>query len=636
MRKILTKLFVGVLALCLVCSGLIACGTSGWKAGSLTNGGQVINSAGFVAETEHYLYFINGVGSSSADNTFGAPVKGALMAIDKDNLTDASKAEIVVPKLFVAQDYEASLFIDGGYVYYATPNTEKDASGAVASSELIVTRTKLDGSGATEEFVTLPSLSTEYRFVKGGEKVFVVYYDSELKALVSYNITDKAEVVIAKTDDKAKELSLDAYKFTADEDKGDVVVLYTVTIYTEEYSEEKASKDGYTRPTANYNKVYAYKVGDALNGEVAGTLVYDGKNTDSDIDDVKYAFKLVESGYLFYGATKNGTETTYAVKLGELAQAKVGTEIVNADYVADTNIIVDLETVYTVTNGVLYKTTMTAKDNAVKLPVAKADGITTLLAVNGGYAYYYNSSNQIAKIKLVDVQAGETTDGVNEIRVSSDTVSTTWFDPEIMTVEGTEYMFYLDNSSFGMSYVNFIELGADVIEEDTDDDGENDLFYLDTAKINLLAKMTLEDQASIVSAKINKLSSTEFADGAIKLEVVDDKLGNVAIVEAKAMFDAQDKAIKDLVDESVVKTLDNYLEAIKMANVYNKLRGIQNCVTAEDASEFKPVYEQIKAEVEEFKKSENKTVIDGYIEGNLKFYYQKAVSLFAPKTETKK
>ena len=37
---------------------------------------SVASNGGFVVETGDYVYFINGVESYSADNTYGSPVKG--------------------------------------------------------------------------------------------------------------------------------------------------------------------------------------------------------------------------------------------------------------------------------------------------------------------------------------------------------------------------------------------------------------------------------------------------------------------------------------------------------------------------------------------------------------------------------
>ena len=52
--------------------------------------GEVVSNGGFVVEKGNYVYFINGVEAYSSDNTYGTPVKGALMRIAKSDLEAAS------------------------------------------------------------------------------------------------------------------------------------------------------------------------------------------------------------------------------------------------------------------------------------------------------------------------------------------------------------------------------------------------------------------------------------------------------------------------------------------------------------------------------------------------------------------
>ena len=51
---------------------------------------NVTSNGGFVVGVGNYYYFINGVEQSTADNTYGTPVKGALQRILK---SDAEKGE---------------------------------------------------------------------------------------------------------------------------------------------------------------------------------------------------------------------------------------------------------------------------------------------------------------------------------------------------------------------------------------------------------------------------------------------------------------------------------------------------------------------------------------------------------------
>ena len=100
---------------------------------AMAKGGEVTSNGGFAVEKGGFVYFINGVESTTANNSYGTPVKGSLMRIAKSDL-EAGKydqAKIVIPSLFTAQASASGLYIYGDYVYYATPTTDKNADGDV-------------------------------------------------------------------------------------------------------------------------------------------------------------------------------------------------------------------------------------------------------------------------------------------------------------------------------------------------------------------------------------------------------------------------------------------------------------------------------------------------------------------------
>ena len=138
-KGLLTISFAALIAGAVGCNG----GVDAWKGTTFTNYGAVIanTNGGFVAETDNYVYFINGLGASSSDNTFGKPIKGALVAADKNDL---SNSQVVIPELMVSSDYDAGVYLfeesDGVYAYYGTPNREKNSSGDIAYSEMCFTK----------------------------------------------------------------------------------------------------------------------------------------------------------------------------------------------------------------------------------------------------------------------------------------------------------------------------------------------------------------------------------------------------------------------------------------------------------------------------------------------------------------
>lgn len=635
MKKFLATILCGVLLLGALFTGLVGCDNGeSWKPGNLNyaGAGKVISQNGFVAETENYLYYINGVGANTSDNTFGKAVKGALMAVKRDTLgTDNVVTEVVVPKIFSATDPDAGLFIHNGYVYYGTPNTEKDSSGSVANSEMTFVRTKLDGSGSTETFITLNEHSVKYRMVEKAGVVYIVYYDSAEQALVCYNTSSKQATTIAKTSEEVDAYSLDKYVFIDNDSIADGVVAFTVTCYTDAYDKDKADKGNYTRPTADYNKLFIYNIGDGKVSDVYGKLILDG-NTEDIFARAKFNLNLFESGYLFYARTPvQGEEKVYAATVSELrgvqhAERFIGTEIVNASYVAQTSIIKSLDEVYVLENGTVFKASLKTADGFEKKPVAKTSTISALLFIENNELYYYNTSAQLAKIKLSQLAD----ESVYEIRISNDSVSSTWFKPEIVKENGKTFVFYLDNSALGNSYVHYADVNGTVIEPE--ENATIPVYYIDTEFVNLIGKKTIEDQSKELNVRIENLSAV--IPGIIEFEDHDaEVLTFEAVDEVKDLYDNADEKVKEGVTEENVKILNVYVKAIEIANKFNKLKGIEQYNTtdykAEDLPEkYKLAYDEIKDEIEEFRKGEDAKQIENYIEANYKFYYQRAKEFF--------
>lgn len=646
MKKIFIKVLCGLLAVSMLLA-LTACDSKKWQGTTMKGWGDVVSVGGFVAETENYLYYINGIGTSSASNKFGKPVKGALMAAEK---SDLSKTEIVVPKLFVASDYSAGVFIFEDYVYYGTPSTDKRPDGTIASSEMMFMKTKLDGTDSKVLF-TLSSLSTSYRIVENNGDVFVVYYDSANAQLVSRNVTKGTKTVIAETDatvkgEKAE--SLDKYFFVENGNLDQAVVLYSVTIYSEEYNKDKV-EGGVARATENYNKVYAYKAGDVVaeGSNMVGSVVCDGKDKET-----TYAITLVDSGYVFYTATDRFANVkNYGATVEDFVGKVDGVEIV-ADYAASANVIKSLDEVYIIDseNGRIYQDTMVKADQKAetkKLVAALStfnslidvmDGKKTVVKVVDGetveeeievkYAYYYNSNNQIAKVELNNIDAFE-------IRVSEDSATQTWYAPEFIEIGGKTLMFYCDNSSTGLSYVKYVDINAEYTAEDTDEDDEKDLFYIEGSK--LLGVMTDADKADVYEASVNKIAS-DLSNGALVFDVdedgnyLDGKLSVKAVEDARAEYKALSASVKEKVSSSVMEKLVNYEKAIEMANKFYQLKDVEkyDTLNEQEKTAVKTAYDSVKGEIKKFYDSDYEDILS-LIEQNLKAHYSKAVKLFENK-----
>ncbi len=610
MKKALIKILGMGLAVCLLFSSFAGCSSAGWKGSSVSGWGNVVNESlgGFIAETENYYFYINGVASVTGDNTLGVPTKGALYAIKKGDLTSNV---VTVPKLFATSDYEQGLYINGDYVYYGTTSTDKNSDGDIAYGEMTFTRSKLNGTETTALF-TVDSLSVQHRFVEKDGKVFVVYFDSTDNAVISYDVNAGDSKTLAKKDEKADEETFDVCTFVDKVGADGLTLAYTTTVYSEKYNEDRLEDTEATRGTEKYNNLYA-----VVAGETEPKVIYEGKTTGE-----KFAITMIKGGYVYYTRTVGGTTKTYAVTVANFLQKQKGEEVI-ANYVNESNLIVSLDEVYTVAEGKVYKDTMIKANasTASKVLVAKNEKITTLLFVDGGNLYFYDSSNYIARVELSNPDA-------NIVNVSDNAVATTWYAPEIVNFNGKKSLFYVDSSSIGMSYVKYVDLTSEVKGEDTDDDGENDSFYL--AGQEFISVISAEEKASVFEAKISNIES-KLENGKLVYVEKDGALTVPAVEDVRKAYDALSKDVQELVDETVIAKLENMEEAIRIANLLKKLDGIHllDMLGETEKTALKTAYDTIKNDIETFYASENKDAVIAYINTNYLYNYQRAQAEFA-------
>ncbi len=652
MKKTWKKLLITALSLAMLITcalGLVACSSNTWNNssvisfyGSASFGDAVASeNGGFVAETDNYYYFINGIGVDSSSNAMGTPVKGSLVAVDK---TDLSKSCVVVPKLFVAKDYASGLFIDGDYVYYGTPSTDKNSSGAIAYTDMVFARTKLDGSDTTTYF-KVNSLSVEYRFVTDAQgTVYLTYYtDSEL---VCFNTATQEKLVIAKTDTEAKSESLSDVLFTSQN-----AVFYTVDVYESDYIE------GVDRtPASSYNKLYCFSAGmtKADDVESAGTLLVDGNaNVNAPVKTTLNFARSVKNIDLVFVTQNQNTIDKKA--LFQVDGSTVGNKevIANSDYASENALIVDYAD-----NGYAYiketdgnKLVKVYKDDATHIHdeyVAIAETFGKLLFKNGDYVYYINSSNNLARIRVENVPANDKAlyeQETMEQRVSENTISTSWYSPELVG----DKVFYVDDSEFGKSYVKYIDLNEVEIKTDLDDDNNITLCYLadktDASCVNeFVGKILTEDKVDMAESVIAKLSGVTVTydkdddgnvilDGTTNLPTfteIEEKLAEVKDAYNSLGDD------KSSVESSSLEKIENLEYALDLAKIMVKLYEFDNLETA-DKDALRNEYNTVKSALNELKNSSKYTesTILGLLsnETNLNFYFQEAADYFEPAEE---
>lgn len=648
-----------VIALC-----AFGCGGDDWKSTSMNKPGEVIpqSMGGFIAETENYIYYINGSTSYGDDNEFGTPVKGALMAAEKSTLgTDNVKTEIVIPKLFVASDYSAGVYIYDGYVYYGSPSTEKNNSGLVASSELTFAKTKLDGTN-TKTYFTVDQLSYTYRFVKNANgQVCLVYYDAIDQAIKCFNTVTEKEVVVAKTDVETSGVeSLKNFVFLNGTGVDGAIVAFTTTIYAEKYSADKSQ-----RAEETYNKLYVYGAGDAkeVGNEFYGKAVLKG----SVDNELRYEILLFNNDALFYSESNLLGETkNYAIKTGATDDTdKV--LIKNAEFVSVENKIIPIVEGGKVVDYKVYafvfgddvqdssgNTVASSKNYIVETSLCKnvmnnyerlakigANSKLVNIISHGDkvYAYYVNSMTKLARVELTNQPSGENAGDFNkEVIVSTDSIASAWYMPEFVTCEragGAQetFVFYLDNTTEGASYVHMVKVydsvnGVQELEKDTNDDGTNDTYYIEGQ--TMLGKINKADKFNLAIEKLKAVPSIidwEEKDGKI---VCNEKVQIAVDAYNKLMAEFGEDEVEENYGEANMKKLNNVKRAARATELLAKLDNINNYSTLTEAeqTQMKADYNTAKAYMNGISYIDDVAVLD-MIENNLKWaFYEKAPKLF--------
>ena len=239
LKKFMTIFTAGVMTVGAV--SLAAC--SGFTPEAVNpSSGAVSSNGGFVVEKGDYVYFINGVEAYTADNTYGTPVKGALMQVRKSDIathsltkTTPSSLKTVIPSLMVAADYSSGIYIYGDRVYFATPNNVRNTQGNIENNYLDFKSAKLDGTDI-QSYFNVSDNATPYRFIEDGGTVYLVYVtDSDI---YSYNTSTKETVELAR--------DVTAYVFNK-QDVTDPYIYYTMPVKTQIDNESGAANHPYNQ-----------------------------------------------------------------------------------------------------------------------------------------------------------------------------------------------------------------------------------------------------------------------------------------------------------------------------------------------------------------------------------------------------
>lgn len=363
MSKRFTKIICVIVAVIVAAGIWLLSGCGNFYKGTQLSGdidGTVSSNGGFLVEKGDYIYFVNGIESYTATNTYGTPVKGSIMRISKQDFADRNytDVDIVVPNVVYSGNSNAGIFIYGDYVYYSTPSTEKNSDGEVLYTKLDFKSTKLDGTETMKGYyLQLEDNTTEYRYVEVDGTVYLVYVatsetlfneTSSVTNLHSLNLTTGVDTILA--------YNVASVMF----DSGDLTnsrIYYTMSVpgYAKDYS------TGSTATT--YNQVYTVRA-DAVTPNEYDFEGVDGWKTADDVDDGEAYNVYINCGDLVFDGIGK-TDVTHT--------------IFNYDYLDDNGDYIHNLLSYTYTlsaytdNTLFYTRTTTDNSNAYLFMLSESD-----------------------------------------------------------------------------------------------------------------------------------------------------------------------------------------------------------------------------------------------------------------------
>lgn len=454
-----------VLALGIALS-LAAC-SGGWKSTVTDYSGEVSSNGGFAVVKGDYVYFINGVESNTADNSFGTPVKGALVRVKLADLDkeEIPAGEVVIPQLVLTNAAEGSngFYIYGDYVYYTTPSVDKDKTGAVQNTKLVYARTKLNGTDTTQ-ITTVDNLTSSFRYVQSGDKVYLVLNttnDDGQNVLISYDAS-KSNTVVARTDevkDDERTVAVQNYVFSDDLSKN--YCYYVETAYDKERGEDESYQNIVKFNFDGSDKTTVCEGSDGTQGATF-TLI---KDTGSEVYYSKTYVDTTVTTTVKYFVAKNG-DFSASTLLSE-ATTNASTIFATTSYFKAPDAIVYFDS----TKGFL-KYDYTARNNVENYGVTylvedrQALSVISGLTVSSyqdGYVYMTDSSNYYYRISVETLLSGNLTeaDVVRLTYVSLSTAST-FYKPEII---GDYILAANDASPFG-DYVYAVKMEKANLDDD--------------------------------------------------------------------------------------------------------------------------------------------------------------------------
>lgn len=197
MSKKVLGVFAVIVVLVLSLTALVACNSYEWSSIGGGNPSEAsVSNGGYFVRQGNYAYFINGYVGSVTENEWGSVLKQGIVRaeLNADGTINNNTAKQLVPVNIYNSSANGGFAIFGEWLYYATPNLDKDRTGTASTTDTDFMRTKIDGS-VTQRIGTISSRSAEYIFTPSR----VLYY---LNNTISY--IDFSGMDTKKSSDNAK------------------------------------------------------------------------------------------------------------------------------------------------------------------------------------------------------------------------------------------------------------------------------------------------------------------------------------------------------------------------------------------------------------------------------------------------
>ena len=384
------KKLLSILAICFIFISLFTfsgCGEITLSGGPSVN--EAVTGNGSVAvQKGNYLYFVNGFVSNKdlkgADNSYGVARNGAIYRAELSNnklmydvttnedgeeVKTLKNVELLVP--MVAGFENTSLYICGETLFYTSPNTEKDNTGAIRFDLTDIFAINLRG-GKPVKISNAVNFTLKNQFIVNqiGNFIYLTYLNgSEI-----YNVKISGASVVSKVK-VAENVSSIAYAQDGDE--------INYVYYTRSFKESENNITG---------NVLAKT--DVTNNEE--TILYkDNFNT--------YEVKKVANGKIYY--TKTNSLTTNAYIYSKNLENFILNEEKQYTAVAYTNsqYILDIGAGYN--NGVIVNENdkllfLTGITNPEEECITLYDGAFTMLGIYGENIYGKDAENNIIRVNI--------------------------------------------------------------------------------------------------------------------------------------------------------------------------------------------------------------------------------------------